>query len=51
MVRSDSVLPHQGIGIHVAIVAVSVAVTLRTSLITARRVLRAPAVVAVALAA
>jgi putative ABC transport system permease protein len=45
------VLPHQGIGIYLAVVSVSVAVTLGTSLVTARRVLRAPAVEAVALAA
>jgi len=51
LVRTDSVLPDQGIGIYVAVVAVSVAVTLGTSLVTARRVLRAPAVEAVALAA
>ncbi|MFF4255593.1 FtsX-like permease family protein [Streptomyces sp. NPDC001663] len=51
VVRADSVLPHQGIGIYLAVIAVSVAVTLGTSLVTARRVLRAPAVEAVALAA
>ncbi|MFI6656597.1 FtsX-like permease family protein [Streptomyces sp. NPDC050523] len=51
VVRSDSVLPHQGFGIYVAVVALSVAVTLGTSLVTARRVLRTPAVEAVELAA
>ncbi|MGY6020076.1 FtsX-like permease family protein [Streptomyces spinosirectus] len=51
VVRSDSVLPHQGYGIYVAVVALSVAVTLGTSLVTARRVLRTPAVEAVELAA
>jgi putative ABC transport system permease protein len=51
VVRTDSVLPDRGIGIYVAVVAVSVAVTLGTGLVTARRVLRAPAVEAVALAA
>jgi putative ABC transport system permease protein len=51
IVRSDSVLPHQGFGIYVAVVALAVAVTLGTSLVTARRVLRAPAVEAVGLAA
>ncbi|EPD66601.1 ABC transporter permease [Streptomyces sp. HGB0020] len=51
IVRSDSVLPHQGCGIYVAVVALAMAVTLGTSLVTARRVLRAPAVEAVGLAA
>ncbi|MFI1356204.1 FtsX-like permease family protein [Streptomyces sp. NPDC020898] len=50
-VRTDSVLPGQGLGIWVAIVAVAVAATLGTSLLTARRVLRTPAVGAVSLAA
>lgn len=51
VVRTDSVLPHQGLGIWLAVVAVAAAVTLGTSLVTARRVLRTPAVRAVALAA
>jgi putative ABC transport system permease protein len=51
MVRTDSVLPHQGLGIWLAVVAVAATVTLGTSLVTARRVLRTPAVEAVALAA
>ncbi|MFG2793635.1 FtsX-like permease family protein [Streptomyces sp. NPDC048419] len=51
VVRSDSVLPHQGFGIYLAVVALSAAVTLGTSLVTARRVLRTPAVEAVELAA
>jgi putative ABC transport system permease protein len=51
MVRADSVLPHHGLGIWLAVVAVAAAATLGTSLVTARRVLRTPAVGAVALAA
>ncbi|MET7485154.1 FtsX-like permease family protein [Streptomyces sp. NPDC005538] len=51
VVRTDSVLPHQGLGIWLAVVAVAAAVTLGTSLLTARRVLRTPAVESVALAA
>ena len=51
MVRTDSAWPHQGLGIWLAIVAVAAAVTLGTSLYTARRALRAPAVAAVSLAA
>ncbi|WP_329119255.1 FtsX-like permease family protein [Streptomyces sp. NBC_01465] len=50
-VRTDSVLPDQGLGIWLAIVAIAAAATLGTSLGTARRVLRTPAVGAVALAA
>ncbi len=50
-VRTDGVLPGQGLGLWGAIVAVAVAATLGTSLLTARRVLRAPAVGAVSLAA
>ncbi|MEV6483011.1 FtsX-like permease family protein [Streptomyces sp. NPDC051576] len=51
MVRTDSVLPHQGLGIWLAVVAVAATVTLGTSLLTARRVLRTPAVESVTLAA
>ncbi|WP_217237775.1 FtsX-like permease family protein [Streptomyces sp. AC555_RSS877] len=51
VVRTASVLPDQGLGIWLAVVAVAAAVTLGTSLATARRVLRTPAVGAVAVAA
>ena len=51
MVRTDSILPHQGLGIWLTVVTVATTVTLGTSLLTARRVLRTPAVEAVALAA
>ncbi|MFE7169295.1 FtsX-like permease family protein [Streptomyces sp. NPDC057616] len=51
IVRSDSILPHQGYGIYAAVVALSLAVTLGTSLATTRRVLRTPAAEAVELAA
>ncbi|WP_411147739.1 FtsX-like permease family protein [Streptomyces sp. A30] len=51
VVRTDSVLPHQGLGIWLAVVSVAAAATLGTSLATARRVLRTPAVGAVAVAA
>lgn len=51
IVRTDSVLPDQGLGIWLCVVAVAAAVTLGTSLVTARRALRTPAVEAVALAA
>lgn len=51
MVRTDGVLPGQGLGVWLAVVAVAVAATLGTSLVTARRVLRTPAVEAVALVA
>lgn len=51
VVRTDSVLPHQGLGIWLAVVSVAAAATLGTSLATARRVLRTPAVGAVGLAA
>jgi putative ABC transport system permease protein len=51
IVRTDSVLPDQGLGIWLSVVAVAAAVTLGTSLVTARRALRTPAVEAVALAA
>ncbi|MGW0548454.1 FtsX-like permease family protein [Streptomyces altiplanensis] len=49
--RTGSVLPGQGPGIWLAVVAVAAAVTLGTSLGTARRTLRTPAVDAVAVAA
>lgn len=51
VVRTDAVLPDQFLGVWLAMAAVSAAVTLGTSLGTARRVLRTPAVGAVALAA
>ncbi|MCT9078250.1 FtsX-like permease family protein [Streptomyces fulvoviolaceus] len=51
VVRTDSVLPHQGLGIWLAVVSIAAAATLGTSLATARRVLRTPATDAVALAA
>jgi putative ABC transport system permease protein len=51
MVRTDSVLPDRGLGIWLGIVAVATAATLVTSLTTARRALRTPAVGAVSLAA
>ena len=44
VVRTDSVLPHQGLGIWLAVVSIAAAATIGTSLVTARRVLRAPAV-------
>jgi putative ABC transport system permease protein len=49
-VRSDEVLPGEVYGIGLAVVAVAAAVTLGTSLVTARRMLRTPAVGAVAVA-
>lgn len=51
VVRTDAVLPDQFLGVWLAMVSVSAAVTLGTSLVTARRVLRTPAVGAVAQAA
>jgi putative ABC transport system permease protein len=51
MVRTDGVLPGQVFGVWLAVVAVAAAVTVGTGLATARRVLRAPAVRAVASAA
>ncbi|MDL5205270.1 FtsX-like permease family protein [Streptomyces sp. ALI-76-A] len=52
VVRTDSVLPpDQGLGIWLAVVSIAAAATLGTSLVTARRVLRTPAVGAVAVAA
>ncbi|GAA2253400.1 ABC transporter permease [Streptomyces atrovirens] len=51
VVRTDGVLPDQFLGTWLATVAVTAAVTLGTSLGTARRVLRTPAVRAVAVTA
>ncbi|MEU9882882.1 FtsX-like permease family protein [Streptomyces phaeochromogenes] len=51
MVRTDSVLPDEGLGIWFGIVGVAGAAVLVTSLATARRALRTPAVGAVSLAA
>ncbi|MGV9291396.1 FtsX-like permease family protein [Streptomyces sp. NPDC003719] len=51
VVRTDAVLPDPFLGTWLAMAAVSAAVTLGTSLVTARRVLRVPAVGAVAPAA
>ncbi|MFC8200467.1 FtsX-like permease family protein [Streptomyces sp. NPDC057298] len=51
VVRTDSVLPDRGLGIWLGIVAVATTATLVTSLVTARRALREPAVGAVSLAA
>ncbi|MFE6184925.1 FtsX-like permease family protein [Streptomyces sp. NPDC056465] len=51
MVRTDRVLPGQGPGTWLAVMAVAAAVTLGTSLGTARRALRTPAVDAVTVAA
>ncbi|MBT1089994.1 FtsX-like permease family protein [Streptomyces sp. Tu102] len=50
VVRSDKVLPDEVYGIGLAVVAVAAAVTLGTGLVTARRMLRTPAVGAVAVA-
>ncbi|WP_327592235.1 FtsX-like permease family protein [Streptomyces chartreusis] len=50
VVRSDEVLPGEVYGIGLAVVAVAAAVTLGTGLVTARRMLRTPAVGAVAVA-
>lgn len=50
-VRTDSVLPDQGLGIWLGIAGVAAAAVLGTSLVTARGVLRDPAIRAVALAA
>ncbi|MEU6393250.1 FtsX-like permease family protein [Streptomyces sp. NPDC046939] len=51
VVRTDAVLPGHGLGIWLAVVALAAAATLVTSLVTARRGVRVPAVEAVALAA
>lgn len=50
VVRTDAVLPDQAFGVWLAVVSVAAAVTLGTSLATARKVLRTPATDAVALA-
>ncbi|QOV40516.1 ABC transporter permease [Streptomyces ferrugineus] len=50
VVRADEVLPGQVYGIGAAVAAIAAAVTLGTSLFTARRMLRTPAVGAVAVA-
>ncbi len=50
VVRTDEVLPGQVYGVGAAVVAVAAAVTVGTSLATARRMLRTPAVGAVAVA-
>lgn len=51
VVRTDAVLPDQAFGVWLTVVAVAAAVTTGTGLVTARRVLRTPAVRAVASAA
>ncbi|MER7035238.1 ABC transporter permease, partial [Streptomyces albidoflavus] len=51
MVRTDQVLPDQGPGTWLAVVAVATAATLGTTLATARTTLRTPAVDAVAVGA
>jgi len=51
MVRADAAWPDQGLGIWLTIVTIATAVTLGTSLLTARRSLRTPAVAAVTTAA
>ena len=51
VVRSDAVLPGQLAGVWTAVAAVGAAATVGTSLFTARRVLRTPAVRAVGVAA
>lgn len=50
-VRTDTLVPDQGLGIWLTIVGVATAATLITSIATARRTLRTPAVEAVTLAA
>ncbi len=51
VVRSDTVLPQQGLGIWFGVVAIGVAATLVTCVATTRRALRVPAAEAVSLAA
>ena len=51
MVRTDQVLPGQGPATWLAVIAVATVVTLGTSLGTARRTLRTPAIEAVTVAA
>ncbi|MFB7596645.1 FtsX-like permease family protein [Streptomyces sp. NPDC056160] len=48
MVRGGAVLPHEALGVWQAVAALAAAVVLGTSLLTARQVLRTPAVDAVA---
>ncbi|KOV72185.1 transporter [Streptomyces sp. AS58] len=48
VVRTDGVLPQQAVGIWAAVVGIAAAVTLGTTLTTAHRMLRTPAVAAVA---
>ncbi|MYR62117.1 ABC transporter permease, partial [Streptomyces sp. SID625] len=50
LVRADVLWPHQALGIWQAVAAVAAAVVLGTCLLTARRMLRTPAVDAVAAA-
>ncbi|CAL9460371.1 FtsX-like permease family protein [Streptomyces sp. enrichment culture] len=50
-VRASALVPEQGLGTWLGIVAVAAAATLATSVVTARRTLRAPAVRAVAVTA
>ncbi|MEB3961855.1 ABC transporter permease [Streptomyces kunmingensis] len=50
-VRTDGLLPERGLGIWITVVAMAAAATLVTSLVTARRGVRVPAVEAVTLAA
>lgn len=51
IVRTDSVLPDQGLGVWLGVVAVAAVATLLTSVLTAVRTLRTPAITAVGLAA
>ncbi|GAA2544080.1 MULTISPECIES: FtsX-like permease family protein [Streptomyces] len=51
MVRGDAVVPGQVIGVWAVVVSIAAVATLGTSLVTARRVLRTPAVQAVAVTA
>ncbi|MGY0019334.1 FtsX-like permease family protein [Streptomyces sp. YJ-C3] len=51
VVRTDGLLPERGLGIWITVVATAAAATLVTSLATARRGVRVPAVEAVSLAA
>ncbi|MCW8097285.1 ABC transporter permease [Streptomyces tauricus] len=50
-VRTDAVLPDEGLGIWLGVVAVGAVATMGTSLLTAWRVLRTPPITTVALAA
>ncbi|RKN10263.1 ABC transporter permease [Streptomyces radicis] len=49
--RTDQTLPDEGLGIWLGIVGIAAAATLVTSLVTARRALRVPAIESVAVAA